>query len=141
MENQKYRLEIVNKNGISRYNLVRDIRFKDKKAKVRKVISDPQKADIFNFDLEEKAVLKKAELVSNYYVCDYLEISDLLSLEEKRWMSHEFFKLTVADETLFFKTKFEMNYIHGTTAIEGNTLTLNEVKNLLEYGIQKNYAK
>lgn len=135
MGNQKYRLESVTKNGIFRSYLVRDIRFKNKNSKVRKSISDPQKVDIFNFDLEEKAIIKKAELVSNYYVCDYLEKSDFLSLEENRWMSNEFFKLTAADETLFFKTKFEMNYIHGTTAIEGNTLTLSEVKNLLEYGI------
>ncbi|MDV0445990.1 hypothetical protein MmiAt1_15960 [Methanimicrococcus sp. At1] len=135
MAQNKPRLEKIEKNGNARYNLVKDIRFKDQKAKVRVPISDPQNADILNTDLEKKAVLKKAELSSDYYISDYLEKSDLLSLEERRWMCSEFFKQISVDEASYLEKRFETGYIHGTTAIEGNTLTLAEVNDLLEYGL------
>ncbi|WNY28786.1 hypothetical protein MmiEs2_09900 [Methanimicrococcus stummii] len=135
MIQSKYRLEKIEKNGNVRYNLVKDIRFKDQKAKVRVPISDPQNVDILNMDLEKKAVLKKVELSSDYYISDYLEKSDVLSLEEKRWIYKEFFKQVSIDEASYFEKKFETDYIHGTTAVEGNTLTLAEVNDLLEYGL------
>lgn len=135
MEEKDYRLEIVVKNGGNRYNLIKDIRFKNKKAKVRKTVSDPKNADIYYSDLELKAIQKKAELAADYYQCDYLKKSDLLSLEEKRWKNIEFFKSAPADEIAVFKRQFENNYIHGTTAVEGNTLSLVEVTDLLERGV------
>lgn len=137
MPEKKYRLEKVEQNGINRYNLVKDVRFKEKKSKVRKAITDPKNAAFSNFDseLEKKAVFKKAELSSDYYIYDYLEKSNVLSLEEKRWLFNEFFKLLSADDVIQYEKKFETDYIHGTTAVEGNTLSLSEVSDLLEYGI------
>ena len=139
MNLKNYRLEKIEKNGIVRYNLIKDVQFKNKKAKVRKAVSDLKNTafcDIeYDFELEEKAVLKKAELVSCYYSSEYLEKSEVLELEEKRWRSIELFKIAPTDEIREYYKLFEKAHIHGTTMIEGNTLTYAEVSDLLEYDI------
>ncbi|WNY24430.1 hypothetical protein MmiHf6_17660 [Methanimicrococcus hongohii] len=137
MTENKYRLEKIEKNGSARYNLIKDVRFKDKNAKVRKPIFNPKNVDFFAFDpeLEKKAIFKKAGLSSDYYTSDYLEKSDIFSLEEKKWIANEFFKSAPTDDIKQFEKRFETGYIHGTTAIEGNTLSFSEVSDLLEYGI------
>jgi Uncharacterized conserved protein len=136
MNSNKYRLEEIGQNGGIRYNFVKDVQFKNKKSKVRKSISDLKNADIsYDFELEEKAILKKAELVFDYYSFDYLEKSDVLSLEEKRWRNLEFFNRAQVDEIRAYQERFEKAYIHGTTMVEGNTLTYAEVSDLLDYDI------
>jgi len=136
MNDNKYRLEKIEKNGNCRYNLVKDVQFKKSKSKVRKPISDLKNADInYDFELEEKAISKKAELVSDYYSYEHLEKSDILSLEEKRWRSAEYFKHAPPDEIRMYLERFEKAHIHGTTMVEGNTLTYAEVSDLLDYDI------
>jgi Fic family protein len=135
MTEKTYRLEKIEKNGHIRYNIIKDVQFKDKKTKVRKRIENPNVFIDYDFVLESKAISKKAELVYDYYTHDYLEKSDFLSLEEKRWKYTEFFKRASVDEISSYEKRFEWEYIHGTTAVEGNTLRLNEVADLLEYEI------
>jgi Fic family protein len=135
MDSKKYRIEKIDKNGSIRYNLIKDVRFKDKKAKVRKAISDPENVGFFCLELEKKAAFKKAELVSDYYSSDYLKKIEILSLEEKRAFRNVYFKQISPDDISLIEAGFETDYIHGTTAIEGNTFRLNEVRDLLEYGI------
>lgn len=42
--------------------------------------------------------------------------------------------LLTVNEAEVYEKNFEMHYIQGTTSIEGNTLSLNEAHDLLEYG-------
>jgi len=139
MIEKPYRIEKVEMNGHIRYYLIKDIQFKDRKAKIRKRIENPDVTNTgfdsaFDLELETKAISKKAELVSDYY-SSVLEKSDILSLEIKRCKYAEVFKRIPADEAAEYHKTFEKAYIHGTTMIEGNTLTLREVTDLLEHGI------
>lgn len=135
MIQKPYRIEKVETSGSIRYYLLKDVQFKDRKEKVRKRIQNPNASKTgFDLELETKAVSKKAELVSDYYSSE-MKKSDVLSLEIKRWKYAAVFKRIPADETAEFNKAFEKAYIHGTTMIEGNTLTLNEVAGLLDHGI------
>lgn len=140
-----YRVEIgYSKFGKPKYYLVKDILVKGKKRKVVKYIKtgDPPSPDELikfkrehAYELELKAAHKKAELSAVYYQSDLLSADTILQLEELRFIHLRFGELLTVNETEVYERDFEINYVSGTTKYEGNTLTLEQTKDLLLAGV------
>ncbi|MDV0447656.1 hypothetical protein MsAg5_15660 [Methanosarcinaceae archaeon Ag5] len=140
MDSKFYRVEKVqagqeSKPGEYRYYLIKDIQFKDQKSKVRKRVDFPDRI-IFDAEFEKKIIAKKASMSLSYFHFDYLIPEDVLPLEYKKFLYETFFKNISADEAAAYHQFNEINYIHGTTSIEGNTLNKQEVSDLIEKSIQ-----
>jgi len=120
--------------------------FKNRKTKIKKYIgsgeSPPSAFDIqayrvkYAFEIELKAALKKAELSSPTYKSDYLTKDQIRFLEEIRFVYESLRELMTANELKVYEKNFELNYVQGTTFIEGNTISLQEASDLLLHGIQ-----
>lgn len=140
-----YRVEVsYTKTGKPRYFLVKDIKVKGKKRKVAKYIKSgeaPSNEELERFkrdhayELELKAARKKAELSAPHYSSDLLERGMVADLEELRFIFQRFEELLTVNEAEVYERDFEVNYVSGTTKIEGNTLTLEQTKDLLLAGI------
>jgi len=64
-----------------------------------------------------------------------LNRDQLLELERIRFLANVVDSLLKVDELEHYRKHFEYSYIQGTTFIEGVTLTLQQVVDLLEHGI------
>ena len=144
MARKPYRVEInYTKTGRKRYFLVKDVKFAGKRRKARLYISSrelpPEEVEIFRKehapDMEERAAKKKAELSREYYESEYLTKEQITQIEQIRHMYKAMTDLMTTNEIEAYEKDFEIQYIHGTTSIEGNTLTVGETKKLLNYGI------
>ncbi|MCJ7574200.1 Fic family protein [Candidatus Bathyarchaeota archaeon] len=135
-----YRVESQRLKSSEIFYLVKDVRVKDRKAKVRKRIGKtrPTKEEISkiistpDIDLERKALNKKISMSSGLYRSRYLQLQGLPYLEKTKYRD-EFLSLflTVSEEK-YFEEKYEAEYVHGTTSIEGNTFTVQQVDELLQ---------
>ena len=56
-------------------------------------------------------------------------------LELLRYTYKAFTEILTTDEKRKYEEEFEINYVQGTTAIEGNTLTLGDTRDLLYSGL------
>ena len=140
-----YRIEInYSKNGRPRYFLVKDIVVKGKKRKVLKYIKtgdapSPDELDRFKrehaYQLELKAARKKAELSAEHYSTGFLSKDIIVQLEELRFIYLRFEELLTVNEAEIYERDFEVRYVSGTTGYEGNTLSLEQTKDLLVSGI------
>lgn len=140
-----YRVEVTySKYGKPKYFLVKDILVKGKKRKVLKYIKTgeaPSNDELDRFkrehayQLELKAARKKAELSSDHYSSDLLGKGVIADLEELRFVYQRFEELLTVNEAEVYERDFEVNYVSGTTRYEGNTLTLEQTKDLLLAGI------
>ncbi len=144
MRKKQYRVEVsYPKKGKPKYFLVKDVLFKKIKRKVKKYlgVKQPSLEEIdkyrenFAYDLEIKAVLKKAEISSNFYSSEYLSKAEIRDLEEMRFIYLATNNLMTVNEFEAYEKDFEIHYVHGTTNFEGNTLTLSQTHDLLNYGI------
>lgn len=144
MARRPYRVELYSsKHGSPRYFLVRDVKVGDQRRKIRKYlgITPPTSTDIASYqrrhgpEMELRAADKKAELSSSRYTSDLLSATQIRQLEHVRWIYSGLMDLLTTNEIEVYEKTFEINYIQGTTSIEGNTLTLKEASDLLEYGI------
>lgn len=117
---------------------------KGKKRKVSKYIKTgdaPSNEELERFkrehayQLELKAARKKAELSAPQYSSDLLSKDMIADLEELRFVYHRFEELLTVNEAEVYEREFEINYVSGTTKIEGNTLTWEQTKDLLLAGI------
>jgi Fic family protein len=136
-----YRIELSRtKKGTPRYFLVKEIKVGGKPVRARKYIgsaSFPSVPEIealrrrFAADLEFKAADSAAKASAKRYTSAYLSEEQMERLERLRYL-HRFFAghLTEA-ELKVHEEDFEVNYIQGTTAIEGNTLTVMQAYDLL----------
>jgi len=132
------------KGGKPRYFLVKDIKVKGKKRKVAKYIKTgeaPTNEELESFkrehayELELKAARKKAELSAEHYSSNLLRKETIIDLEELKFVYQRFEELLTVNEAEVYERDFEVNYVSGTTKIEGNTLTLEQTKDLLLAGI------
>ncbi len=140
-----YRVEVTySKYGKPKYFLVKDILVKGKKRKVLKYIKTgdaPSNDELDRFkrehayQLELKAARKKAELSADHYSSDLLGKDVIADLEELRFVYQRFEELLTVNEAEVYERDFEINYVSGTTRYEGNTLTLEQTKDLLLAGI------
>lgn len=144
MHRRPYRVEINNpKNRKSQYYLVKDVKFKDKKKKIRIYLGTipPTPEDVdkyckeYAYEIELKAASKKAELSSVFYSSDYLSIEEMNGIENIRFIAKTFMSLLTTNEMETYEINFDIHYIQGTTSIEGNTLSLEEASDLLMRGI------
>ena len=144
MARKQYRVEMdYPKKGKPRYFLVRDVRVKGKKSKIKKYLGviPPTAEDVDNYrkryayDIELKAARKKAEFSCELYIPSYLSQKEIKTIEEIRWIYKKFNDLLTTNEIAAYERSFEVNYIQGTTSIEGNTLSLKETYDLLIHGI------
>ncbi len=83
------------------------------------------------YELEIKAAKKKAELSGPHYTAKYLDEDQILELEELRFIFQRFHESLTVNELELYDRNFEINYISGTTTYEGNTLSLEQTRDLL----------
>jgi len=135
-----YRLERqAAKDGSEKYYLVKDIKVGNKNAKIRKYIGDSAlspselkgSSQRLALEIETQAVEKSSRLSHARYSTRYLGEDISLRLELVRYTYKAFTEILTADEMRKYEEEFEINYVQGTTAIEGNTLTLGDTRDLL----------
>ena len=129
--------------GSPKYFLVKDIKVRYKKRKVKKYlgVEEPGPGELAHYrelyanELEMRAARKKAELSSEHFRSDILSREQLVTLEELRYIYQAANHLMTVSEAKVYEQNFEVNYIQGTTAIEGNTLSLGQAYDLLHNGM------
>jgi Fic family protein len=145
---KKYRLERqISEDGKESFYLVKDIRVKNLKAKVTKYIGNKEpNADELDrlrnehsFDLENKAIIKKTELATSLFITDRMDQEKgrnlIRSIEELRFLCETFSRHLTTSEVEWYSNLMEIQYVNGTTSIEGNTLSLDQTRSLLNDGI------
>lgn len=140
MEPLRYKLESEkSENRSPKYFLVRYISFKGKNRRVRQYLgtTEPTSEALakairdYAYDLELKAAEKVADMAYSYYTVDYLNQSEIKKIEKLRFLHNSYISSLNKIELEVYTQQNENLYIHGTTAIEGNTLTLQETHYLL----------
>ena len=131
---------IEERAGTNSSFLSKDIYFKGKRKRIRITCEGNPKEQsdiehIISSHLNE--VVKKAEnarmaLVSDYYFLQYIQIEAMEYFEKITTTVQIFLDFLPVHEQEIYKKQFGMRYIHGTTSIEGNTLSLQQVSDLLE---------
>jgi fido (protein-threonine AMPylation protein) len=144
MARRPYRVEVVfPARGKPHYFLVRDVKVRNLKRKVRKYIGTrpPTTSELGDFrtryayDMEMRAARKKAQMSVEFHSTEYIKRPDQVKLEYLRYLYKTFTDLLTVNEVEYYEKEFEIHYIHGTTAIEGNSLTIKEARDLLENNI------
>jgi len=146
MVEKRYRIEEKKlKGGATGYYLVKDLRFKERKAKVSKYLGterpdDPVAAsERHALELELNAARKRAEMSVTQYRAKYEDwpegLRAIAALEKLRFEWQAVEGLLHDDEVRAYEEAFEVRYVHGTTAIEGNTLSVSDTRLLLREGI------
>lgn len=135
-----YRLEhYQTADNKQRYFLVRDINVNGKRTKIRKYLGTtrPSEKEIIQLsekhsnELEERALKKEIQLSFETLKTNYLDPKITEKIEETRFMYKRFNELLAEDEIKTYEQTVEIQYIQGTTAIEGNTLTVEQAQDLL----------
>jgi Fic family protein len=137
------RLEVSYQNNNPKYYLVKDVRVGPKNAKIKKYLgtTTPTPEDLdeykkkYALEIELKAVKAAGRLGSIAYKTQYLTKDQVSLLEEIRYLTKASSKLLTKSESDAYEQQFEVKYVQGTTAIEGNTLSLQEASDLLLHGI------
>lgn len=139
-----YRIEqhttVTNKQ---KYYLVRDIAVNGKRRKIRRYISaiKPTDKEIEQFkekyakEIETEAVEIETRLILETCKINYLAQNTVEKLENTHVLYKRYAEILSVDENEVYEQNFEIKYVHGTTAIEGNTLTEEQTKNLLQKNV------
>lgn len=144
MAKLRYRLEkATDTKKATKFFLARSASFKSKHNKVRQYLgtTEPTAEDLakairdYAYDLEMKAAEKVAEMAAEYYTADYLSLPVIRELERLRFLHNTYMSSLNKTEFEVYEQQQDSMYIHGTTAIEGNTLTLRETHYLINEGI------
>lgn len=128
------------------YYLAKTIRVNDKVLKVRSKIGNirplPQEeAELIskpNLSLEIKALEKRLYMSETLVITKYLQPDEIQRLEKSKYWDYMFSLFLTSSEQEYFKIISEIEYVHGTTAIEGNTFSLQQVDDLLHKQIHPN---
>ena len=134
MGRKPYRVELNYSHGRAGYFLMKDVRVGDKKRKTRKYLghSPPSAIDVeryrkeYAYEIEMRAARKKAEMTYPSYKSEYLTKDQIIDIENIRFMYDTFYDLLTTNEIEVYELNFDTKYIQGTTAIEGNTLSLSK---------------
>ncbi|NLX46594.1 MAG: Fic family protein [Euryarchaeota archaeon] len=133
--------------GQLQFYLAKDVRIGTKKAKVTKYLGteEPSLEELENaliaaaYELEHKAMEKRAELSASRYPPHPFFPEDgkvvILILERFRFLHRSLQENLRANELRETEESLEHRYVNGSTGIEGNTLTLQETRLLLQEGI------
>jgi len=133
--------------GQLQFFLAKDVRIGEKKAKVTKYLgtkepslSELEKALIATaYELERKALEKRAELSASRYSFQPFDPDEgkviVHMLERFRFLHRSLKENLRQDELREMEGSLEVRYVNGSTGIEGNTLTLQETRLLLQEGL------
>lgn len=121
------------------YFLTRDVSVGDRRAKVRKYLGttapEPDQVERYRAsyapEMEYRAALKRADLLAAQYTCHYLTRSLLLDVERVKSIYNGVQGLLTVNEVEAYEASLEILYVQGTTAIEGNTLSIGQARDLL----------
>ena len=121
------------------YYLSKSIRVNDKVLKIRikigKTKPTPEEEQALvstpNLRLEIKALEKRVEICLDSYKPKHLSPSNVQRLEKTKHWNHFFRLFLTKSEIEYLRETSRVEHIHGTTAIEGNTLSLQQVDDLL----------
>jgi Fic family protein len=141
--NMVYRLEQRIVNNRVMYYLVKDVKINGEKRKICKYVgnSKPTENDLsvlckkYAYEIERRAIAKKVDLSSKFVKIKCLDKETINKLEFLRFAYKQLNKLLTENEIAVYDQDFEVNYVHGTTVIEGNTLSLKQTQDLLINGI------
>ncbi|HJJ36026.1 MAG TPA: Fic family protein [Methanocorpusculum sp.] len=126
------------------YYLIRECKANGKKCIVATYLSSgrkPAEEEITAFladhihDSETKIREKYLQARHEALKSQYPEAWNADDVECLRYLYNHLRNLIPAGEMACFEKEAEYRYIHGTTAIEGNTLSYGDTTNLLDYGI------
>lgn len=123
----------------TKYYLVKDIRIGKRSTHLKKYVGTkrPSPRELkayekkFALGLELKAANAAGRLGAIVYKTQYLTESQVSALEEIRYLAKRINDILTKSELDAYEQQFELKYVHGTTAIEGNTLTLPEASDLI----------
>jgi fido (protein-threonine AMPylation protein) len=133
--------------GQLQFFLAKDVRIGDKKAKVTKYLGaeEPSLEELEKalvaaaYELERKAMEKRAELSASRYSFQPFDPEEgkviVLMLERFHFLHRSLQENLRPDEMRETEEALELRYVNGSTGIEGNTLTLQETRLLLQEGI------
>ena len=138
-----YHIETQRLKNSEIYYLTKTIRINGKVLNIREKIGKtrPTRAEENmlkskpNLSLEIKALDKKIENKVKTYEIKYLHTDDVFRLEKTKYWDYMFSMFLTASENEHFRVNSEIEYVHGTTAIEGNTFSLQQVDELLQLGV------
>jgi len=140
----KARLERRESKGQLQFFLAKDVRIGDKKAKVTKYLGteepsleELEKALVATaYELERRALEKRTELSASRYSIFPFEEEEgqniVRMLERFRFLHRSLQENLRPDELREGEEALEHRYVNGSTGIEGNTLTLQETRLLLQ---------
>ena len=134
---------IENRAGNDSFFLSKDIYFKGTRKRIRIKCEGnlPKAKDIERFvvshinEIGEKARSARIALVSDYYALQYIPIELMQDFEKITVTVQIILDFLPIHEQEIYKQRFGMRYIHGTTSIEGNTLSLQQVRDLIEFDV------
>ncbi|MCL2642522.1 MAG: Fic family protein [Candidatus Bathyarchaeota archaeon] len=138
-----YRLEqYKSKNGTINYYITKDINLLGHRTKIRKKVGvkRPTEKELTELtvkyaeEIEAQALEKEKRVRSRYYKTNYLKSQTLEQLEEIRVIHKRYTELLTIDEIRTYESDIEVKYVHGTTSVEGNTLTEQQARDLLTQG-------
>ncbi|MCE5296537.1 MAG: Fic family protein [Euryarchaeota archaeon] len=145
---KEYRLERQStEDGKESFYLVKDVRVKNLKGKVTKYIGskEPNPEELnrlrieHSSDLEIKAIEKKTELAKSAFIDDRMlpeKRSTLIEVTEGlRFLCETFSQHLTTSEVEWYTNSMEIQYVNGTTSIEGNTLSFDQTRSLLNDNI------
>ena len=132
-------MELNHKKGKPYYYLVKDVKVRGRRTKTRVYIghNEPSAEDVEHYrkqhayTIEAKAAAKRAELSASFYSSKNLTQDQIVVLETIRYLYKTFTGLLTTSEIEVYERDFEVNYVQGTTSIEGNTLTTQQAYDLL----------
>lgn len=136
---KRYRVETNYYNNKPTHYLVKDVKYKNRRTKTRIYLGHvlPSAEEVaqyridYAYELEARAAEKRAELSSTFYTSQYLTPEQIKSIETVRHYYRTFTRFLTPSEASVYEKAFEINYIQGTTNIEGNTLTRRQAFDLL----------
>ena len=141
MGRRPYRVEVsIPTTGKAKYFLVKESQIEGQRIKVKKFLhsgNPPSAAELENyrrsyaFDLELRAAEQFSNLITTNFKTEYLTNDQVNKIEVIRFLYKSVRDSFTKQELEAYERDFEINYIQGTTSIEGNTFSVKETRDLL----------
>jgi Fic family protein len=141
MSRRPYRVEVsIPTTGKAKYFLVKESQIEGQRVKVKKFLcsGNPPSAEelenyrrLYAFDLELKAAKQFSNIITTNFKTEHLTNDQVNEIEVIRFLYKSVRDSFTKQELEAYERDFEINYIQGTTSIEGNTFSLKETKDLI----------
>ena len=142
----RYRIESRKRAGSETvcHYLVREFRVDKKRYTATKYLRSGERPDSaetaeyirkYAALLEQRAEKRFVEQRTASFSYKYLSLSSATALESLRYQYQMMHEVLSVDEATWYERSFEHHYVHGTTAVEGNTLSFSDTVSLLEHDV------